>query len=249
MGHLAFSNLLLGDICFSTHTHIYCAERIDEHSDSLMLYGSIFPDVAMAGIVSWNISRDMSKLCQLLNGTKLSPFAKGIMLHEEPHGIDRLVHGEEGYAYAEGAKLIPAVKQFFRADKDHSFIAHSFIEFAIEVLLYEKEKQLRRSMKSALTSGTRNAPAISEALSQCYGTSVFKSRIGIFLFNALTSFEYCADRLAHYWCAGYAATQHGAFLKPKDARTLLEDAKDIVQPTYEQFLEKVIADCKDKTKS
>jgi hypothetical protein len=88
-------------------THLYCTKKIADSSSPDLLYGSIFPDIPMTGIVPWDKMKieteNFSKVIKQ-KYPELEGFAVGLLLHEEPNGIDRFVHGGGGLCLSKRCK-------------------------------------------------------------------------------------------------------------------------------------------------
>lgn len=229
-------------------THIYCTKKIIKNASPLLLYGSLFPDIPVTGIVSWNEMKiQTEKFSDYIkdNCPDLIDFSEGLLLHEEPKGIDRFVHGDRGYAYVKGKKIL---KQFERYFPDNpSDAAHSFVEFAVEMLLAENTPNLQKELKLALKSAQESLNLISELLSKFFGLDKDKTTVAIKEFNDFLLKMDLSSR--------NKSIKFYTFLTNKIRKTdysediienLLEKAIETVKQDYLIFLEDSISKCKNR---
>ena len=147
-------------------THIHCAKQITGLNDPLLFYGAIFPDIPITGIITGEaITARAADFAQYIENTypELQPFARGIRLHEQPFGIDQFVHGEEGYAFTEGKKIAQDISKHIPTDVPDA--CHSFVEFAIEILMVENRPELIQNLRNATQAGNTALTKIAQARS------------------------------------------------------------------------------------
>lgn len=227
-------------------THIHCAKRITGGSDPAVLCGAIFPDIPVTGVIGWdrmkNGTGDFSDHAKR-NDPDLEGFANGLLLHEDPNGIDRFVHGENGFAYAKGRQLIEHFKEFFPDDPLGT--AHSFIEFAVEMLVVERNPGLKEDLLAVLAWSSENADRIARVFSGFFGLDEAKASKAIGEFGRfLSMMDFSSRERAIAFYAGLTNRLRKSDLSPEAVGGLLKRSIEAVQSDYESFLDKAIAECR-----
>jgi hypothetical protein len=228
--------------------HIDCTKRITGSSDQLLLYGSIFPDVAAMGIVSWeemlNEAEDFSKYV-VKKSPDFANFAIGLLVHERPLGIDRFVHGEnqDGYAYLKGKEIVGEIKKFF--PRDSLVVAHNFIEFACEMVLVNKKPELGDELEQMVGGIEKKKKKIADLLAEYFKRD--STRVAICLeefnnfvrmFNFQTSAK--AVELQTQITNRLRKTDYGK----DEIKPLVEIAIGVVESDFFSFIDKVVAECR-----
>ncbi len=227
-------------------THIYCTKRIVKDATPLMLYGSIFPDIPMMGIISWDKMKDQTEgFSDYIKKSypDLIDFSKGLLLHEEPKGIDRFVHGDTGYAYVKGRQILEQIKGYF---PDNSLgIAHNFIELAVEILLAEIIPNLGNELKAVLKFANNNTNQISKATSEFFSLDKDATRNALQEFNNLFLRMDLSSRDKSIQFGGYLVSKLGKINYSSEIiEQLLTKAIDTVKGDYAKFLQDTIIKCK-----
>ncbi|MCK9378582.1 MAG: hypothetical protein M0P97_00350 [Candidatus Moranbacteria bacterium] len=231
-------------------THIYCSKRIDSNSTPDLLYGSIFPDIPITGIISWDkMKTETEKFSSYIKEhyPDLKNFAEGLLLHESPNGIDRFVHGENGFAYINGRYILDDIAKYF--PKKSIDAAHSFIEFAVEILLVEKSPNLQADIASVLLWSTENLNQLAEAFGKFFNLDNEKAIKTINEFNNfLLKIDLSTRDKAVLFYTDLTNQLRNTNYSEDIIKILLEKSLDTIKNDYEIFLEQSILKCKtDKT--
>lgn len=231
-------------------THIYCSKRIAGISTPDLLYGSIFPDIPATGIVSWDkMKTETEKFSSYIKEhyPNLRNFAEGLLLHESPNGIDRFVHGENGFAYVKGGYILSDIEKYF--PKKSLDTAHSFIEFAVEILLVEKIPSLQDGIKPVLLWSNNNLSQLSEAFGEFFNLDDEKATKAINEFNDFLSRMNLSTReKAVLFYTDLTNLLRNTNYSKDEIKILLDKSIDTIKNDYEIFLEQSIDKCKiDKT--
>ena len=228
-------------------THFYCTKKIAGISSPDVLYGSIFPDVPMTGIIAWGkIDEEVENFSNFIKhkDASLDGFADGLLLHEEPNGIDRFVHGEKGYAFVKGAKILSDIEKYFPEKSIN--VAHSFVEFAVDMLMVEKFPNLQKDAGLVSNWADENLEKIAMAFSEFFDLDQQKAIVAVGEFSnwlteddlssrekAISSYTKLTNILRH---TNYTEEIIGS---------LLEKAIAVVRDDYLHFLEETIEKCKN----
>ncbi|MFH1787928.1 MAG: hypothetical protein ABH834_00940 [Candidatus Altiarchaeota archaeon] len=226
--------------------HIYCTKRIVGDASPLLLFGSIFPDIEATGVFSYGtINDNVVGFSNFIkdNHPDLRDFAEGLLFHEEPKGVDRFVHGENGYAFVKGRIIVPFVERHF--PKGALEKSHNYVELAVQVLLVEEHPEIQDELQRVLESSRRVSSKIAEALSGFFGVGLEKSRESIKIQDELLStMDFSSVEKAVDWYVGLSNRLRNANYSKDVITAILEKAVEAVQDDYEDFIEKVIAECK-----
>ncbi|MCK5320228.1 hypothetical protein KAJ61_02465 [Candidatus Parcubacteria bacterium] len=226
-------------------THVYCAKQIANSAKPLLLYGSVFPDIPIVGVVDWDImeakTEEFSDYIKQ-NCSSLIDFAEGLLLHEEPKGIDRFVHGENGYAYVKGKKILKQIKEYF--PKNSLNTAHNFIEFAVEILLVENTPNLINEIKPVLKSANNNISQISEVFSEFFNLEIGKTKNSVKKFNNfLLEMDLSSRDKSIQFYTHLINKLKKTYYSEKIIKELLTESINVVEKNYYKFLQDVISSC------
>ena len=228
-------------------THIYCAKKIFPKADYLFLYGSIFPDIPGLNIISWKMMEsktiEFSKFIKSKEG-KLTTFANGLLLHEKPIGIDRFVHGIGGYAYVHGKKIQSKIRKYF-PEKDSLKIAHSFIEFAVEIKLVEKNPQLQNWLKQIINKVNNKIDEILKIFSEFFHTDLKLTKVIIQKYNELLITDISSRQRAVKFYTFLTNTMRNIHISEEIINQIIDLSIKEIEEDYESFLNKVIQKCRN----
>ena len=228
------------------YTHIYCTGRIVKDASPWLRYGSTFPDIPVTGRISWDVIKTGTEKFAAYTKEKypfLEDFARGLLLHEEPNGIDRFVHGESGYAYLAGHKILSEVAKHF---PDRSLIvAHSFIEFAVEISVVNAHPELLADMRSVITAVEQSKTQLAKPLSEVFGLTPTTAELAITEFNN----EILAEKLERLNESKQSYTAMTNRYRQTNVSVevvsrLLDLALDVVRPDWEPVLTRMIEHCR-----
>jgi len=236
------------------YTHVYATHKILETKDPLVIYGSIVPDLAATGLIPWGMIDSTSlefRKYLIKNNKKLSKISMGIMLHENPCGIDRFTHtaykGKTGYAYQKAKQLLlkePLMILTLR--KDAFRIAHNFIETGVEYMVVKNNKEIVKLLKNTVKE--INEKEIAKAISNFYGTGLKKTEKAIKEYNKMitNNDSSTVEGLTDMWIEMAKLT--GKNPKKKTIKRIIEKSIEIVKPDYKEFLNYSINRCKQDIK-
>lgn len=227
------------------HTHLYCSQKIRLDASPLFYYGTIFPDIPVVKLLSWDRMKEETVLLSEFIAERypnLKDFAEGLLYHEEPKGIDRFVHGDDGYAYVLGRKILPDIEKHF-TDRPID-VAHSFIEFSVEVLVLEQNPELREKMEDVATLTNGTFRTLAEALTKFFHLDQHHVTTALTEYNQLLQDMEMAPRDAaidyYTWLTNKL---RGTRLDRAVIKQLLEAALEQTEPTYEKTLNDIIKRC------
>lgn len=227
-------------------THIYCAKKIVPDADALFLYGSIFPDISITGLIDWDEMRlkteEFSKFIES-KYVELNKFAEGLLLHEKPLGIDRFVHGENGYVFVQGRKIQNELEKHLHKDLILE-VSHHFIEFAVEVKLDEQYPELQKELKSILETARMESNKFSEAFSSFFRTNLNSTQSSVNIFNnALDHYAPLRSNGIKLY-ANFIKHRRKTNLSEEKINDLLYLSTQTIEDNYNGFLNEIIDQCK-----
>lgn len=225
-------------------THIYCARKINPKADSLFLYGSVFPDIPVLGIVDWDLMKEKTlEFSNFIIGKNiLTGFAKGLTVHEDPYGIDRFVHGNEGYAFVKGEELHKELKAYFPKEII-PIAAHSFIEFAVEMRMAEKFPELAKEIVKVRSEGNKYLNQIAGIFSSFFNLDSEKSLKTIKEFNKILVYDVSTKQKSVDFYVGLLKKLRSSDIPRIEVQKLTELSLSVTSD-YFSFLEETIAKCK-----
>lgn len=237
------------------HTHAYTTKEIIGKADSLLIYGSILPDIAITKLLDWDIISKKSKEFRdwLISKDKsYSNLGLGMMLHEFPCGIDRFTHnsyrGNSGYAFENSKSIIDEVSLCCSVTQEQSkSLAHDLIETGLEFLLIQDNPSVTKLVKTSLES--INIKKTAKYFAQFYGTKEDKTYYTIKFYNHfIVKRDYnSVDSFVGIWEA-IAKQLLGKNIDRGKTRKVILKSIEIVRPTYKEFISYVIKECKEDVK-
>jgi len=158
------------------HTHAYFSQRVDKQLDALKVVGSMLPDIAVTGIVSWENMHKRQGVLEFFAYVKKSApefisLAQGIAYH---CALDRTSHLEyknshPGYAYV---NITPELFKLLKKTIDVSDLrarqsGHNIIEAGVNYHLLREKPELITLVNNSLLE--TDMPKLGKLLSDCYG--------------------------------------------------------------------------------
>lgn len=242
-------------------THIYCAKKINPKADNLFLYGSIFPDIPITKIISWELMKDKTEEFNKYikkHSTNLTSFADGLLVHEYPSGIDRFVHGNKknGYAFQKGRTILEDVKKLFIGNNlILQFIAtlvgknklkdasHSFVEFSIEMKITKSHPELIKVIQEVKDTATTVEKEVSQLFSNYFNLPLTEVESALHLYNNLLVYDASSmDKAVNLFYKKIEMTTRRKVSKEK-IKEILEKCQQQTKD-YKDFLEDTIQKCK-----
>jgi len=230
-------------------THIYCAKKIKPSSDDLFCYGAVFPDIHFVGLPDFGKNKNtVFGFRNLINSKskKLSSFSDGMLIHEEPFGLDRFGHGLNGYAFVEGKKILN--KLDFILEKDRLGVAHLLIEFAIERFLLEDNPELLNLANDTKTISLVNSDEISNLTSDYFKLNISTTKTLLEKYNNMLYFEDYSNRLLDF-LVKYIKSSRNVDFENHLIIQAISEAQGVIKDTYRVFLIESINKCDSEFKS
>lgn len=226
------------------HTHAYLASKLYKSEDTLLLIGSILPDLAITGSISWEDGLHGGD-----NDAKFTSFieekypeflhlAKGVHAHNI---VDDFTHihykGKIGYAFQNNKELVALISQFYELDDQKAEgKAHNFIESGVEIFLLLKNPEIQQSLKSATLQVDREK--LSQILAEYFHKDPKNLQEAINrYFELFTSTDFSQKE---NWITFWTELEKLMKLKPignGKREQLLNKAQEITKHNYHEFLE------------
>lgn len=141
-------------------THIWFSNKILSRINNMTALGAIFPDITIAGILSYDKThRDGWGLYNHFknNHSSYLDFAKAVITHTvNPAGLDyygdeQYNGGYKGYCFQKGQFIVQDTIRVCNIPKEYGlWKSHNFIEMGIEINISRKYADLVSCLKSAL---------------------------------------------------------------------------------------------------
>lgn len=237
------------------HTHVYAAQKITGRDSSLLIYGSILPDIAVTKIAGWD---DISKRAEefrnwlILKDGRYADLGLGMMLHEYPCGIDRFTHssynGNKGYAFENSGTIVRDVSVCLGITLEQAkIVAHNFIETGVEFFIVRDNSSVVKLLRKSISNVDINQ--IAKYFSEFYGTEKQKTIKAFESYNELLmKFDYgSVDGLVDMW-ASFANYLFDKPIERSKTKAVIEKSIAIVKPTYKKFISDAVEQCKKDVK-
>ncbi len=226
-------------------THIYCAKQIVANPGPRFLYGAIFPDIPMTKIVPWSTMKSRTiEFAETIRRQQpaLADIADGMLIHEEPQGIDRFVHGENGYAYIHGRSIESHLVPFFPTGT--SDVAHSFIEYAVETLVVRRHPELLADASAVLSSAQADMAIIAAVFARTFQTEPEQTATALGDFHRwFAEMDFSSDVATVAYYTRLTNVLRGSSMSDEQVRQILVAATAEVKPNYEAALASMIERC------
>lgn len=231
------------------HAHAYIASKLCKSEESLLLVGSIIPDIAVTKIIKW---RGIGGLHGKRRIKSFPGFIKkdpayhelweGVMAHNI---LDYFTHnhyqGGTGYAFQNNQELVSLVAKYYGLGKKAARgLAHNYIESGVDILLLQDCPIIQDKLKQALRQV--NKKKLSVLLGNYFNIDKDKFCDALTQFIALfTKYDFTKEE---NWILFWKDLEILLSLKDiesKKRKELLNMSLDIVKNTYQGFLEYSIA--------
>ncbi|MBI2021291.1 hypothetical protein HYS93_00195 [Candidatus Daviesbacteria bacterium] len=225
------------------NTHAYLASKIYQSEDTLLIIGSILPDIAVTKVIKWegglhgfDRCKDFEKFIQGYEPDYMNLY-KGIYAHNI---VDDITHknyiGGVGYAYQNNHELVGLVKRLYGLDEDRAKgVAHNYIESAVDILLLEKYPKVQQLLRNAANSIDKEY--IAELLSEYFRLNKEDLEINLNKFlDLFTKYDF-KDQIS--WVRFWEDLEKLLSLKSLTSEQrgeILITALNSVKLTYEDFL-------------
>ncbi len=231
------------------NSHAYIASKASHNS--LLIIGSILPDIAITKIIGWKDLHDeektekFKKVITSRNRNYLE-LLKGIALHNI---VDNLTHNNyrnnRGYAYQNNQKLSNLVSSFYGLNAKRSEeIAHNYIESAVDILLLKNNSHINGLLRFSIKK--IDIEELSDLLSFCFKTDRSKTLKALNLyFDLILKYDL---QEKNGWISLWSDLEFFLSLKKTDdmqRRKLLNKSLSLTNNSYFNFLENIVEDLKN----
>lgn len=224
------------------HTHAYIASKLCKSEDSLLLIGSILPDIAVTKIIKWvgglHGKRSVNNFSKFISKNPSYDWVlKGVIAHNI---VDDFTHknyqGKIGYAFQNNQELVKLVARHYGLDKKAARgFAHNYIESGVDILLLQDRPIIQNKLKQALSRV--NKKKLAELLGSYFHIDQEK------FYQSLTQFiilftKYDFSKVNN-WVLFWKDLEILLSLKDignQKRKELLNIGIDIVKNTYKEFL-------------
>jgi hypothetical protein len=228
--------------------HIYAVKKMLKRRDPLLFYGSVFPDIAATGVIGWDeVLKKTEGFSNYIVGKDvgLDAFAEGLLLHEKPVGIDRFVHGEnkDGYAFLKGRIILGEVEKLFL--KDSLGVAHSFVEFACDLLIASRKPDLSDDLALVLSVLGSVVDEISALFASYFSQDLKDVLLSVDEFNGfLRRFNLVFGDGALGFYADLTNRLRGTSYRQEEIGRIVDLALGVVSNDFFDFIDEVIDRCR-----
>lgn len=225
------------------NTHLYVASKLYKSNDPLLLVGSFLPDLAVTKIIKWegglHGAESDDKFNQFIYDKfpEYSKLAEGIHAHNILDDFTHKDYHGSGYAYQNNEDLVKLVIEYYGLSEERAISkAHNFIETGVDILLLKKRPETQLQLKKAV-----------EAIDKDRLSIILSSYFKIDSQNLLSAISFFFDQFTTYdltqeqnWNIFWEDLEK-LFSLPNigfsKRQKLLNISVDIVQNTYQNFLE------------
>jgi hypothetical protein len=231
-------------------THVWIAHEVTGSTDSLLLFGSLLPDMNIDGSFPRGFDMQAVELLRFLKREypDLMKIGIGMCLHEYPIGVDRFVHtqyrGGAGYAFSFVRELIDDARVATPLHETQlPLLTHFLVEYAIEIKIVNEHPASTDLLTKTL--GIKKE-RICEALAKFYRIPAYAVAHEIEIYSeAQLSFDFKDhENAAHGWLWFLNRVFHQT-ANPKDIAALIRKAELLIEPTVDIFLLDCVAQCKE----
>lgn len=231
------------------NAHAYVASRLHASEDSLLLIGSILPDIAIMKIIDWGNglhgkenAKNFIKFIQVKNPNYLF-LGKGVYTHSILDDISHLKYRDGiGYAYQNNKELSKLVGQYYNEDEEMAKRkAHNYMESGVDILLLKEHPEIQGSVEKALER--INLSELSALLSLYFkiDKEKFKQAISQY-FDILIKFDLRnKDNWIFFW-KDLNKIMELKNIEDTKIKTLLDKSTDLTKDTYRDFLQYSISE-------
>jgi len=231
------------------NAHAYVASKLYKSEDSLLLIGSILPDIAITKIIDWGNglhgkenAKTFVKFIQEERPGYLF-LGKGVYAHCILDDVSHLKYRDGiGYAYQNNEELSEFVGQYYNEDKEMAKRkAHNYIESGVDILLLKEHPEIQGLVEQAMEKIDVNE--LSALLSSYFKIDNEKFKMAISqYFDIVTKHDL---RNKDNWIFFWEDLDKAMGLKNIEdikIKTLLDKSIDLTKNTYRDFLHYSIAE-------
>lgn len=231
------------------NAHVYYSQRVDKNLDALKVAGSIIPDFASTGLITFD---DLHKKAGILSfseyvnkvAPEFSSLLKGINYHDT---LDYFSHLEykgstPGYAYANVTpQLFELVKKALNADDSLAkSMSHNAIESAVDYHLLSENPEIANLIRNSLKE--IDSQKLASIIADFYNKQEAEVATGLKNFFAFaTDYDFISlDEFVRLW-----VDLDRFFLKRETDKQYIKEALELAitltKDTWKEYLESSIA--------
>jgi len=232
-------------------SHTYVSIKVTNKKSPLLIFGSILPDIATTS--AQQIGRDKihnspKELYDFININypQLIDLGLGIKLHSQVDGGADFYSDDlqVGYAKLEGEKISADVADLLEVPKgDVSLVlAHNFIEMAVDLHLYQNNRDIWNTYDLAIEKVKIDLPRIAECLG-CYlnmeQSLILNELNNLVMFlnpQSIISKEIAVEKIA----LPLIKLRFKKDVSVKKALEIADRALIITKPSYKEFLDNAV---------
>jgi len=228
--------------------HAYVAREAAYSDDSLLIVGSVLPDVAITRIVNWNETHTKGvEFRDYVLGVNPSyrRLADGVIMHGRiPRGVDHFsdveYDGGLGYAFQKSRTLVNKVAISCGLSTENTIAAaHTFVEMALDYWLTRSHPEISDLLKDSLTVVDRDQ--ISKHFAGFYLKDFAETKRAVNeYFNVLLSGEITNREGLVALGAWILRKAFSVDIDTTSAIDVLDKAINITKPTYQEFLGRAV---------
>jgi len=227
------------------YVHICFAADVLGKLNNEIILGAVFPDTVIAGYLGHpDTHRRCGEIYEYLCGLGIfKDFAEAAVTHGiTPAGLDyycdeKYLNFAKGYAFEAARPLVGKVIKCCRLPEKMGFWkAHNFIEMAADLWFYERRKEYRGYLARALASEDLIL-ALSQVLAPFYELPVGKMAMSFPIYGEYVTIDNMTPLELAKKYGRQTAKKHGINIDVPAAANVIEEALDIVDRTFPEFLE------------
>lgn len=139
------------------NVHTYVTLNLYQSDESLLILGSILPDLAVTGIIKWegglHGKESVANFSQFIRQyPEYTNLYQGVLSHNIVDDFTHQnYHGEPGFAYQNNKELVQLVKKFYGLnDKEAEGKAHNYIESGVDILLLKEYPKVQEQLRKVV---------------------------------------------------------------------------------------------------
>ena len=227
------------------YTHICFAKDILGDLNNEIILGAIFPDTVIAGFLEHaQTHQRCTDVYNYLTGVGVfRDFSTALITHGTcPKGLDfycdeKYLDFERGYAFEMARPLISKVVKCCKLPERMGWWkAHNFIEMAAELWVYNNHSDSYKKLAQALDDHNLIL-ALSQQLALFYGISVTKIALSFPIYGEFVVMDEVTPVALARKYGKQTAKKHGINIDVPGAASVIEEALEIVNQTFLDFLQ------------
>ncbi len=226
-------------------THIWFSRQVLGYINNLTVLGSIFPDIAVSGHLTYNQTHHMG--WGLFDGMKTEgsrhmDFCKALVTHTvDPRGLDyygdeAYGNGYKGYCFQKGVQIVEEVIEACNLPSEYGlWKAHNFIEMGIEINMIQKEQSLIKRLHDSLQDMALIAE-LAVPLEQYFKLQPHSIEASFSRFKGFVELkDLNSDNLAFKYNV-QMQSKHGISIDVQRCSEIIEKSREIVRHDFDAFI-------------